>query len=54
MPFDKGTCCEEIDMVKIRKDGAMDSIMDSLMRKAARKFPYADMDNLKKEEMKGK
>jgi hypothetical protein len=32
----------------------MDAIMDSLMRKAARKFPYADMDNLKKEEMKGK
>ena len=30
----------------------MDSIMDSLMRKAARKFPYADMENLKKEEMK--
>ncbi len=32
----------------------MDAIMDSLMRKAARKFPYADMENLKKEEMKGK
>ena len=30
----------------------MDAIMDSLMRKAARKFPYADMENLKKEEMK--
>ena len=28
----------------------MDQIMDSLMRKAARKFPYADMENLKKEE----
>ncbi len=31
----------------------MDQIMDSLMRKAARKFPYADMENLKKEEQKG-
>jgi len=30
----------------------MDSIMDSLMRKAARKFPYADMENLKKQEQK--
>lgn len=30
----------------------MDAIMDSLMRKAARKFPYADMENLKKEEQK--
>ena len=30
----------------------MDSIMDSLMRKAARKFPYADMENLKKEAQK--
>jgi len=30
----------------------MDQIIDSLMRKAARKFPYADMENLKKEEQK--
>ena len=30
----------------------MDAIMDALMRKAARKFPYADMENLKKEEQK--
>lgn len=30
----------------------MDSIMDSLMRKAARKFPYADMEELKKQEQK--
>lgn len=32
----------------------MDSVMDALMRKAARKFPYADMDNLKEEEQKHK
>jgi len=30
----------------------MDSIMDALMRKAAKKFPYADMENLKKQEQK--
>lgn len=30
----------------------MDAIMDALMRKAAKKFPYADMENLKKEEQK--
>ena len=29
-----------------------DEIIDTLMRKAAKKFPYADMDNLKKDEMK--
>lgn len=30
----------------------MDAIMDALMRKAAKKFPYADMENLKKDEQK--
>jgi|SRR5687768_7047136 len=30
----------------------MDAIIDALMRKAAKKFPYADMENLKKEEQK--
>lgn len=30
----------------------MDAIMDALMRRAAKKFPYADMENLKKEEQK--
>ena len=32
----------------------MDAIMDALMRKAAKKFPYADMENLKKQEQKSK
>ena len=30
----------------------MDAIIDALMRRAAKKFPYADMENLKKEEQK--
>lgn len=30
----------------------MDAIMDALMRRAAKKFPYADMENLKKQEQK--
>ncbi|MEP6647771.1 MAG: hypothetical protein ABJC12_11845 [Saprospiraceae bacterium] len=50
---DKGTLLWKYDNDLSGSLGSdMDSIMDSLMRKAARKFPYADMESLKKKEQK--